>query len=374
MIIKNVKVYGEDFQFHPGDVVIENGVFCETASNTGEVIDGEGAYAIPGLIDIHFHGCMGADVCDNDPEAIRTIAEYEASVGVTTICPATMTLPVDDLKKILSTVASYTNESGAHLVGLNMEGPFISVSKKGAQDERNIIPCDAALFREFQEAARGLIRFIGVAPETGLDRTLDFIREVKGEVSVSLAHTNASYTDAKAAFDAGACHAVHLFNAMPAFTHREPGVVGAVFDSKHVFAELICDGVHIHPAMVRAAFAMMGAERICLISDSMRAAGMPDGSYTLGGLAVNVSGKHATLAEGGALAGSVTNLADCMRTVVKKMEIPLETAVACATINPAKSLGIEDTYGSIAPGKKANIVLLDENLELKMVIKDGQEL
>ena len=224
MIIKNVKVYGEDFQFHPGDVVIENGVFCETASNTGEVIDGEGAYAIPGLIDIHFHGCMGADVCDNDPEAIRTIAEYEASVGVTTICPATMTLPVDDLKKILSTVASYTNESGAHLVGLNMEGPFISVSKKGAQDERNIIPCDAALFREFQEAARGLIRFIGVAPETGLDRTLDFIREVKGEVSVSLAHTNASYTDAKAAFDAGACHAVHLFNAHASF--HTPGAGG----------------------------------------------------------------------------------------------------------------------------------------------------
>ena len=371
MIIKNVKVYGEDFQFHPGDVVIENGVFCETASNTGEVMDGEGAYAIPGLIDIHFHGCMGADVCDNDPEAIRTIAEYEASVGVTTICPATMTLPVDDLKKILSTVASYTNESGAHLVGLNMEGPFISVSKKGAQDERNIIPCDAALFREFQEAARGLIRFIGVAPETGLDRTLDFIREVKGEVSVSLAHTNASYTDAKAAFDAGACHAVHLFNAMPAFTHREPGVVGAVFDSKHVFAELICDGVHIHPAMVRAAFAMMGAERICLISDSMRAAGMPDGSYTLGGLAVNVSGKHATLAEGGALAGSVTNLADCMRTAVKEMDIPLEEAIRCATLNPARALHLEHRYGSIAPGKTGNLVLLNPDLSLKQVIVNG---
>ena len=345
MIIKNVKVYGEDFQFHPGDVVIENGVFCETASNTGEVIDGEGAYAIPGLIDIHFHGCMGADVCDNDPEAIRTIAEYEASVGVTTICPATMTLPVDDLKKILSTVASYTNESGAHLVGLNMEGPFISVSKKGAQDERNIIPCDAALFREFQEAARGLIRFIGVAPETGLDRTLDFIREVKGEVSVSLAHTNASYTDAKAAFDAGACHAVHLFNAMPAFTHREPGVVGAVFDSKHVFAELI--------------------------SDSMRAAGMPDGSYTLGGLAVNVSGKYATLAEGGALAGSVTNLADCMRTAVKEMDIPLEEAIRCATLNPARALHLEHRYGSIAPGKAGNLVLLNPDLSLKQVIVNG---
>lgn len=282
MIIKNVKVYGEDFHFHPGDVVIEDGLFCETASGSGEVVDGGGAYAIPGLIDIHFHGCMGADVCDNDPEALRTIAEYEASIGVTTICPATMTLPSEELKKILATAASYTNEQGAHLVGLNMEGPFISIAKKGAQDERNIIPCDAALFNEFQDAAKGLIKFIGVAPEMGLERTLDFIRKVKDNVSVSLAHTNAPYADAKAAFDAGACHAVHLFNAMPAFTHREPGVVGAVFDSPHVFAELICDGVHIHPSMVRAAFAMLGSERICLISDSMRATGMPDGSYTLG--------------------------------------------------------------------------------------------
>src|SRR5699024_698135 len=245
----------------------------------------------------------------------------------TTICPATMTLPSEELKKILATAASYTNEQGAHLVGLNMEGPFISIAKKGAQDERNIIPCDAALFNEFQDAAKGLIKFIGVAPEMGLERTLDFIRKVKDNVSVSLAHTNAPYADAKAAFDAGACHAVHLFNAMPAFTHREPGVVGAVFDSPHVFAELICDGVHIHPAMVRAAFAMLGSERICLISDSMRATGMPDGSYTLGGLDVNVSGKHATLAEGGALAGSVTNLADCMRTAVTEMDIPLEDAV-----------------------------------------------
>ena len=198
--------------------------------------------------------------------------------------------------------------------------------------------------------------------------------QMKDKVNISLAHTNADYAHAKAAFDAGANHAVHLFNAMPAFTHREPGVVGAVSDSAHVMAEIICDGVHIHPSMVRAAFKMMGADRMILISDSMRATGMPDGQYTLGGLDVKVVGNHATLVSDGALAGSVTNLADCLRTVVKKMEIPLETAIACATINPAKSLGIEDTYGSIAPGKKANIVLLDENLELKMVIKDGQEL
>ena len=252
-----------------------------------------------------------------------------------------------------------------------MEGPFISIAKKGAQDERNIIPCDAALFNEFQDAAKGLIKFIGVAPEMGLERTLDFIRKVKDNVSVSLAHTNAPYADAKAAFDAGACHAVHLFNAMPAFTHREPGVVGAVFDSPHVFAELICDGVHIHPSMVRAAFAMLGSERICLISDSMRATGMPDGSYTLGGLDVNVSGKHATLAEGGALAGSVTNLADCMRTAVTEMDIPLEDAVRCATYNPARALHLEHLYGSISPGKIGNLVLLNPDLSLKQVIING---
>lgn len=371
MIIKNVKVYGEDFRFHPGEVIIEDGQFRETASDSQDVIDGEGAYAIPGLIDIHFHGCMGADVCDNDPAAIRTIAEYEASVGVTTICPATMTLPVEELKNILSTAASYTNESGAHLVGLNMEGPFISIEKKGAQDERHIIHCDASLFRDFQDAAKGLIRFIGVAPERGLEETLNFIREVKDQVSVSLAHTNAPYADAKAAFDAGACHAVHLFNAMPAFTHREPGVVGAVFDSKHVFAELICDGVHIHPSMVRATFAMMGADRICLISDSMRATGMPDGSYTLGGLNVNVSGKHATLASNGALAGSVTNLADCVRTAVNDMNIPLEDAIRCATINPARALHLDHLYGSITPGKIGNLVLLNPDLSLKKVIVNG---
>lgn len=371
MIIKNVKVYGEDRQFHDGEVYIENGHFQAECPSDSEVIDGKGAYAIPGLIDIHFHGCKGADVCDNDPEAIRTIAEYEASVGVTTICPATMTLPKEELKEILSTVASYKNESGSHLVGLNMEGPFISIEKKGAQDERNIITCDADIFHEFQDAANGLVRFIGVAPERDLEKTLQFIHDVKDQVSVSLAHTNAPYAAAKAAYDAGACHAVHLFNAMPAFTHREPGVVGAVFDSKHVFAELICDGVHIHPSMVRAAFAMMGADRICLISDSMRATGMPDGSYTLGGLDVTVKGKHATLTSNGALAGSVTNLMDCLRTAVKEMEIPLEDAVGCATINPARALHLEDRYGSIAPGKIANLVLLNPDLSLKQVIING---
>ena len=203
-----------------------------------------------------------------------------------------------------------------------MEGPFISKVKKGAQDERNIIPCNVEIAEQFLEASDGLVKFIGIAPEDNEDY-LEFIEEMKGKVNISLAHTNADYDTAKKAFDAGANHAVHLYNAMPAFTHRAPGVVGAVYDGKHVMAEIICDGIHIHPAMVRATFEMMGADRMILISDSMRATGMPDGQYTLGGLDVKVVGKRATLVSDGAIAGSATNLVDCMRTVVKKCRFHL---------------------------------------------------
>lgn len=251
-----------------------------------------------------------------------------------------------------------------------MEGPFISPAKKGAQDERNIISCDAKVCQEFLDASEGLVKFVGIAPETS-DEAVSFVKQMKDKVHISLAHTNADYDTAKAAFDAGANHAVHLYNAMPAFTHRAPGVVGAVSDSPHVNAELICDGVHIHPSVVRATFKMMGAERMILISDSMRATGMPDGQYTLGGLDVNVVGNRATLVSDGALAGSATNLMDCVRTAVKVMGIPLETAIACATMNPAKALGEYENYGSITPGKKANVVLLDKELNLKAVVKDG---
>ena len=399
MIIKNVQVYTEEQKFVPGEIVVRGDRIAEVHTavekeTTGAeclekkvsenecpedeeiVVDGEGAYAIPGLIDLHFHGCVGADVCDGTPEALKKIAQYEASIGVTAIAPATMTLPVEELEQILRNAAAYkkTQKTGgfeADLLGLNMEGPFISPVKKGAQDEKNIVPCNVESAKRFLKASEGLVKFIGIAPEESSE-AVAFIKEMKDSVDISLAHTNADYDTAMAAFAAGANHAVHLYNAMPVFTHRAPGVIGAVADSKHVMAEIICDNVHIHPAVVRATFAMMGADRMILISDSMRATGMPDGTYTLGGLDVNVNGNRATLVDGGALAGSVTNLMDCMRTVVKVMEIPLETAVACATANPARSLGVYDAYGSISEGKKADIVLLDEDLALKMVIKDGQ--
>ena len=384
MIIKNIRVYGTDEQFHEGSVCIsgERFVSGEAAKDSADqILDGKGCYAIPGLLDVHFHGCLGLDVCDGTEEAVHTIARYEAESGVTAICPATLTLPADELKAILANMADFRDrmERGevpdgdrcADIVGINMEGPFISVVKKGAQNADYIIPCDAELAREFYEASGGLLKFIGLAPEDNPD-FVGYINKVKEFTGVSLAHTNADYASAKKAFDAGARHAVHLFNAMSAFTHRDPGVVGAVSDSPHVSAEIITDGVHVHPAMVRTAFRFNGADRMIIISDSLRSTGMPDGDYVLGGQAIIKKGKYCRLAEGGALAGSVSNQFECMVNAVKEMEIPLETAVACSTIHPAKAIGVDDLYGSIEEGKYGDLVLLNEDLELMAVVKRGK--
>ena len=384
MIIKNIRVYGTDEQFHEGSVCIsgERFVSGEAAKDSADqILDGKGCYAIPGLLDVHFHGCLGLDVCDGTEEAVHTIARYEAESGITAICPATLTLPADELKAILANMADFRDrmergevpdgERCADIVGINMEGPFISVVKKGAQNADYIIPCDAELAREFYEASGGLLKFIGLAPEDNPD-FVGYINKVKEFTGVSLAHTNADYASAKKAFDAGARHAVHLFNAMSAFTHRDPGVVGAVSDSPHVSAEIITDGVHVHPAMVRTAFRFNGADRMIIISDSLRSTGMPDGDYVLGGQAIIKKGKYCRLAEGGALAGSVSNQFECMVNAVKEMEIPLETAVACSTIHPAKAIGVDDLYGSIEEGKYGDLVLLNEDLELMAVVKRGK--
>lgn len=368
MQIKNVKVFTEEKQFQQGEIAIADGVFTKEAD--GEVIDGEGCYAIPGMIDVHFHGCVGYDFCDGTEEAIAEIAKYEAAQGVTTIVPATMTLPEETLMEISKIAGNYKATEGADLAGINMEGPFISPGKKGAQASTHIVKPDIAMFRRLQEAANGLYRLVDIAPE--VDGAMEFIEELKEEVNISFAHTLADYDIAKKGYDLGANHATHLYNAMPPFSHRAPGVIGAAHDSAHCMVELITDGVHIHPSVVRTTFDMFGDDRVVLISDSMRATGMPDGEYTLGGQAVQVRGNRATLVEGGALAGSVTNLADCMRVAVKEMQIPLESAVAAATMNPAKSVGLYDKYGSITEGKVGNVVLLWEDLSLKAVIQNGR--
>lgn len=390
MIIKNVRVFGEDKSFTPGEIRIRNGLFAEVgdasdpegkSAETGgfadcpehqeEMFDGEGCFAIPGLVDTHFHGCVGADFCDGTDESIAKMAAYEASVGVTSICPASMTVSEEDLHIIMRTAGAYQAHGGAKLIGINMEGPFISEKKKGAQAAEHIRKCDAELFRTLQKEAGGLIRLVDIAPET--EGAMEFIDAVKDEVVISIAHTTADYGIAAEAFSRGASHVTHLYNAMPPFNHRNPGVVGAARDAENCHVELICDGVHIHPSMVRATFEMFGPDRVILISDSMRATGLTDGQYTLGGQKVFVKGPLATLADG-TIAGSATNLMDCMRNAVKNMGIPLEDAVAVATMNPAKEIGIYDTCGSISEGKAADLVLLDTELNVKAVFVDGERI
>ncbi|MGM9540118.1 N-acetylglucosamine-6-phosphate deacetylase [Anaerovibrio sp.] len=370
MEINNVLVYTEQHKFVRGSIELDNGIIRKIAlaGEDGDNGDNDVLYAIPGLVDIHFHGCMGADLCDAEPDTIRTLAEYEAGQGVTTICPATMTMPVAELRKIMANIGAYRGDTGAHFAGVNMEGPFISAANKGAQAADNIIPCDVELFRELNKLSGDRIRLVDIAPEE--PGAMEFIEAVRDEVVVSLAHTGADYDTAMEAFQKGANHVTHMFNGMQPFHHRNPGVQGAAADAA-AYVELICDGVHIHPAMVRAVFRLFGSGRVCLISDSMRAAGLADGEYTLGGQAVTVRGKRAVLANG-SLAGSVTNLMNCLRTVVLEMGIPLEQAVQSATETPARSVGLFDRCGSIAPGKQADIVLLDRELKIRQVFVGGR--
>ena len=372
MVIKHALVFTEDCRFTEKDVYVEDGRIADTASDT-EVIDGSGCYLIPGLMDIHFHGCVGHDFCDATPEALNAMAEYELKSGITSICPASMTLSEEALTAVCDNARSYRDSwkpgTTARLCRINLEGPFIAMSKKGAQNPKYVTPPNAEMFQHLIDAGDGLVKLTTIAPET--EGAIEFIRQFSPQVRMSLGHTDCDYDTAREAFLAGASHMTHLFNAMPPFTHRKPALIGATYDTKKVTPEIICDGIHIHPSVVRASFKMLGPDRIVLISDSMRATGMPDGQYTLGGLDVNVADGRATLVSNGALAGSATNLMECLKTVVQKMGIPLETAVACATRNPARCLGISDEYGTLAPGKKGNVVLLDQDLNLKAVVKDG---
>lgn len=375
MIIRNASVYTEDGIFVEKDIYIADGHFVDREDKVTDtqVISASGCYAIPGLTDIHFHGCMGFDFCDGTREAIDEMAAYELSVGVTNIVPATMTLSEEMLLTICRTANAYAeegfHEARARFQGINMEGPFLSMEKKGAQNGAYIHKPDVAMFERLNEASGYRVRLLDVAPET--PGAMEMIGKCHDHVVVSLAHTCADYDTAMEAFDAGASHMTHLYNAMPPYTHRAPGPIGAAVDREKVEVELITDGVHIHPASVRTTFKMFGDDRIILISDSMRATGLEDGNYTLGGQDVKVTGNRAVLADG-TIAGSATNLLDCMRTAVLHMGIPLESAVKCAAVNPARSVGIYEEYGSISPGKKADVVLLrKEDLTIKHVILEG---
>lgn len=374
MLIKNLNVYTTEGNFQDGELAFANGMFVQAGSlQNEEIVDGKGLYAIPGLIDLHLHGALGGDASDGSMQALEQMAAYELSQGVTSICPTTMTIPLVELKLALKKInefAKIANAKCSRIVGINMEGPFISPDKKGAQKAEDILKADVNTFRKLNAASGKLIKLVDIAPE--MDGAFGFIDQVKEEVRISLAHTNASYEDATEAFARGAKQVTHLYNAMPTLHHREPGVIGAAFDNADVKCELIVDGVHSHPAVVRATFALFGYERIILISDSMRATGLADGEYTLGGQKVIVKGNEARL-EDGTIAGSVTNLMNCVRKAVQ-FGISLGQAVYAASTNPAIALGMDDKIGSLEKGKIADFVLLDKDLQVKAVYFAGKKI
>lgn len=367
MLLTGGRVFDTQMGFVSRDVCLENGMIC--AQSQGDKVDVSGCYVIPGLTDLHFHGCRGADFSDGDAAGLQTMADYELSRGVTQICPAGMTLDVPQLEKICQTAAEHKSNSGSDLVGINLEGPFLSQAKKGAQNGAWIHDPDPELLLHLKQLSGGLVKLVSLAPEA--PGALDFIKKVKDQVTVSIAHTACTYEQAMAAFDAGARQVTHLFNAMNPFGHRAPGPVGAASDSE-CRVELICDGLHIHPSVIRAVFKLFGKDRVIIISDSLRACGMPDGQYELGGQDIFVKGPLATLADG-TIAGSVT---DQMGGMVRAVGfgVDLHTAVTAAAVNPAKALGIYDRYGSLDAGKIANIVVLNADLSLRSVIFHGKML
>lgn len=385
MILANATVYTKDFRFEPeynikidGDRISRMGTNAEAAACAAaghacvldEKVDLKGLKVIPGLVDIHFHGSMGHDLMEGTEEALDVISKYQAKSGIVAICPATMTMPEADIVKACENVRDYKlKDDSADVVGINMEGPFVSPKKVGAQNPEFVHAPDAEFFRRCNKASGNKIKLMAIAPEE--PNGLETIAALKGEVLSSIAHTCANYATAKKAIDAGATHLTHLYNAMPVLAHREPGPIGAGSDAAWCEAELICDGIHIHPAAVRAAFKLFSDEKIIFISDSMMAVGLEDGEYELGGQAVFVKNRKATLASG-TIAGSATNLFDCMKIAHKTMGIPLETAIRCASYNPARSIGVLDNYGSIEPGKVASLLVVDEELNLKGVLLRGK--
>ncbi len=372
MILKNGRVFTENGVFIDADVELKDGKIVKVAPrgtlSGDEELDVQGKYVTPGFVDIHIHGAKGSDFCDNGAEHIETMSSYLGSEGITSFCGTTMAFDEPILQSIFETARPYINKEtgGAVLRGINMEGPFFNKDKKGAQAEKYIVTPDQGMFDRLYEVSGRSIKLVDIAPEVA--GSYDFIRHASKKCVVSIAHTCANYDQAKEAFACGASHVTHIFNAMPAFGHRDPGVIGAASDdAAHV--EMISDGIHLHPAVVRSVFKWFGDDRVCLISDAMRAVGMPNGVYSLGGQTVYMTDGKATL-ESGVIAGSATSLAECFRRAVS-FNVPLESALKAATINPAKAVGLFDEVGSIAEGKRADVLVLDETLHPEHIFIGG---
>lgn len=373
MLLKNGIVFMDNGAFAPGDILIRDGKFAAVGQNLAaddeQVIDLQGKKVLPGLIDIHTHGCGMKDFCEGTPEAFDTLAAGYIKNGITTVCPTSMTLPPEQLEKIYSAYNDWmeTDHPGSRLIGINMEGPFISIEKKGAHRAEYVIPADIDIFNRLNKASGNRIRLVDVAPE--MEGNMAFIRAAKDICTVSVAHTDATYEQVMEAYAAGATSTTHLFNAMSGFFNRSPGTVGAVFDSD-AYAELICDGEHVHPPVIRTVVKLLGPDRLIVISDSLMAAGMPEGTVCkLGVDEAVIKGGKAVLPNG-TIAGSVVNILEEIRRLMS-FGIDEITAIKCSTINPAKAIGIDHLVGSITPGKLADILVLNPDYTPYMVLRDG---
>lgn len=351
--------------------IAKSGAFDE--SHFDQIIDLKGKYLSPGFIDIHNHGNYGHDTMEGTYEAIDSMAEFHIKNGVTGFMPTTMTNPTEDIVKAIKNVADYINTQSkgnkAKVLGLYLEGPYFSQEKKGAQPSEYIKAPDLNELEMFIRQADGSVKVVAIAPE--LENADKAVRYLKNQgITISAGHTNASYEEALRGIERGITQATHLYNGMRSFSHREPGIIGAVLTDERVACEMICDGIHIHPTAMKMAVKLKGKDRIILVSDAMMATGLSDGKYELGGQAVFVKDGAARLANG-ALAGSTLTLNRAVYNMVHLVGVPINEAVQMASLNPAKAINADKHKGSIEIGKDADIIAFDENLDISLAIVEG---
>jgi len=332
-------------------------------------------HLIPGMIDLHMHGAMNVDVMDAKPDALATISKTLAKEGVTAFLGATMTADVVAIDNAISTVKEYVanqaqNILGAEMLGIHLEGPFISSQKSGAQNPKYVITPDIALIKRWQKLSNNLIKIVTLAPEES--QALKLIKYlVKEEIIAAIGHSDATYDQAETAIKAGCDYATHIFNAMRPIHHRDPGVVAALLVNDEVTVEIIADGIHLAPGTIKLILKAKGFEQIVLVTDAMRAKGMKDGKYDLGGQEVVVK-KHEARLKDGTLAGSVLTMDQAIRNFMQFTHSNLSDVIKLTSVNPAKKLRIYDRKGSIAVGKDADFVILDDNYRVRLTVCRGK--
>lgn len=379
LLIRNVNIYTEDEVIPNGAVWVENGKINQiltegnihkTSFDNTKVIDGNHLNLIPGFIDGHIHGAAGADVMDATEHSLDTIASILPAEGTTSFLATTMTQSIENIEKALENIAVYSTKLGhAEVLGIHLEGPFVNKKKAGAQPEQYIIKPNLELFQRWQRLSNHKIKTITIAPEH--DETGEFIRYLnKSGVIISAGHTEIGYEEMKKAVKHGIHQVTHLCNAMTGIHHRDIGAVGATFYLNELHAEVIADGIHLAPEMLQLAFDFIGSDRIMLITDAMRAKALQPGNYELGGQPVIVDGNHAKL-ENGTLAGSVLKMNEGAQQMLHLKNVSLKDIILMASVNPAKQLGLFHKKGSISLNKDADILLVDDELNVKCTICRG---